>query len=82
MSSGVSSWGTHRKLIRVSEDLIYHSTAVEALKKLLSAHKGQRITIAEFKDWTGISRKYAIPLLEFLDREKMTRREGENRLVL
>jgi len=72
----------NRQLIRVSEDLIYHSAALEDLKKRLTAQKGKRITVADFKDWTGISRKYAIPLLEFLDREKVTRREGENRLIL
>jgi selenocysteine-specific elongation factor len=38
--------------------------------------------VAQFKEWTGVSRKYAIPLLEFLDREKVTRREGDERVVL
>jgi selenocysteine-specific elongation factor len=38
--------------------------------------------VGAFKEWTGISRKYAIPLLEFLDRERVTRREGDERLVL
>jgi selenocysteine-specific elongation factor len=38
--------------------------------------------VASFKEWTGVSRKYAIPLLEFLDREKVTRREGDERVVL
>jgi len=38
--------------------------------------------VAAFKEWTGVSRKYAIPLLEFLDREHVTRREGDERLVL
>ncbi|HUA83418.1 MAG TPA: selenocysteine-specific translation elongation factor [Bryobacteraceae bacterium] len=72
----------NRRLIRVNEDLIYHPKALEDLKKLLAAHKGARFSVPDFKDWTGISRKYAIPLLEFLDREKITRREGENRLIL
>jgi selenocysteine-specific elongation factor len=49
---------------------------------LLAAHKGERFGVPEFKEWTGISRKYAIPLLEFLDRERVTRRENERRLVL
>jgi selenocysteine-specific elongation factor len=38
--------------------------------------------VAAFKDWTGVSRKYAIPLLEYLDREHITRRDGNERLVL
>ena len=49
---------------------------------MLAAHKAQRFNVGAFKDWTGISRKYAIPLLEFLDREKVTRREGDERIVL
>jgi selenocysteine-specific elongation factor len=41
-----------------------------------------RFNVGTFKEWTGVSRKYAIPLLEFLDRERITCREGEERLVL
>ena len=44
--------------------------------------KGVQFAVPQFKDWTGISRKYAIPLLEYLDRERITRREGESRVVL
>jgi selenocysteine-specific elongation factor len=72
----------NRKLIRVSEELIYHPAALDDLKKILAQRKGSRFSVSEFKDWTGISRKYAIPLLEYLDREKITRREGENRVIL
>ena len=46
------------------------------------AHRGQPFSVPEFKVWTGISRKYAIPLLEFLDRMRVTRRIGDQRLVL
>ena len=72
----------NRKLIRVSEDLIYHASAIGEVKKVVVSRRGSHFTVADFKEWTGISRKYAIPLLEFLDREKVTRREGENRLIL
>ena len=71
-----------RKLIRVSDELVFHSTAMQSLRALLAPKKGQRFAVPEFKDWTGISRKYAIPLLEFLDRERVTRREGDSRVVL
>ncbi|MCX7603708.1 MAG: SelB C-terminal domain-containing protein [Bryobacteraceae bacterium] len=70
------------RLVRVSPELIFHRQAIEELKTLLRQKKGQRFGVAEFKDWTGISRKYAIPLLEFLDRERVTRREGNSRLIL
>jgi selenocysteine-specific elongation factor len=49
---------------------------------LLGARKGQKFGVAEFKEWTGVSRKHAIPLLEFLDRERVTRREGDSRIIL
>lgn len=72
----------NRKLVRVSEDLIFHASALDQLRALLASRKGSRFSVAEFKDWTGVSRKYAIPLLEFLDRERITRREGDSRIVL
>jgi len=68
-------------LIRVGQDMVFHSASIASLKDILASRRGQRFGVAEFKDWTGISRKYAIPLLEFLDREKVTRREGEQRLI-
>ncbi len=71
-----------KKLVRISEDLVFHQTAVARLRELMGQHKGQRFSVPEFKEWTGISRKYAIPLLEYLDRDKVTRREGDQRVVL
>ena len=52
------------------------------MRLLLATHKGERFSVGEFKDWTGISRKYAIPLLEYLDREHITLLDGDSRLVL
>jgi selenocysteine-specific elongation factor len=71
-----------KKLVKVSADLIFHPDALEHIKRSISAHKGRRFTVPEFKEWTNVSRKYAIPLLEFLDREHVTRREGDTRVVL
>jgi selenocysteine-specific elongation factor len=71
-----------KRLVRVSDELVFHISAIEALRSLLSAKKGVQFAVPEFKDWTGISRKYAIPLLEYLDRERITRRQGESRVVL
>ncbi len=71
-----------RKLVRVGDDLVFHRSAMEALRVLLATHKGERFTVPDFKEWTGVSRKYAIPLLEFLDRERITRRDGDSRTVL
>jgi selenocysteine-specific elongation factor len=71
-----------KRLVRVSDDLVFHCTAIEKLRAMLAAHHAARFNVGAFKDWTGISRKYAIPLLEYLDRERVTRREGDERVVL
>ncbi len=71
-----------KRLVKVAEDLLFHPSALERLHGLLAARKGQRFSVPEFKDWTGVSRKYAIPLLEYLDRERITRREGDTRVIL
>jgi selenocysteine-specific elongation factor len=70
------------RLVRVGQEMVFHRQALTELRALLVEKKGLRFGVGEFKDWTGISRKYAIPLLEYLDREKLTRRDGEQRLVL
>ncbi|MCX6596222.1 MAG: selenocysteine-specific translation elongation factor [Acidobacteria bacterium] len=69
------------RLVRIGAGLIYHRDAVGQLKQALAARRGQRFGVAEFKEWTGVSRKFAIPLLEFLDRERITRRDGDARLI-
>jgi selenocysteine-specific elongation factor len=72
-------------LVKVSEDLIFHREAIEGLRQLLADYRqkqGERLPIAAFKTMTGISRKYAIPLLEYLDRARVTRRVGDERVIL
>ena len=71
-----------QRLVRISEELIFHADVMAHIRKSLAAHKGRRFSVPEFKDWMGISRKYAIPLLEYLDRQRVTRREGDSRIVL
>jgi selenocysteine-specific elongation factor len=71
-----------KRLVRVAEDLALHASAVQTLRELLAARGGQRFSISDFKEWTDVSRKYAIPLLEYLDRERLTRREGDQRVIL
>jgi selenocysteine-specific elongation factor len=71
-----------KRLLRISEELVFHRSAIERLREMLAARKSQHFGITEFKEWTGISRKYAIPLLEYLDRERVTRRDGDRRLIL
>lgn len=72
-------------LIRVSPELIFHRDALSRLPMLLQNFKkakGERIGVPAFKELTGITRKYAIPLLEYLDRQRLTRRLGDERVIL
>jgi selenocysteine-specific elongation factor len=71
-------------LVKTSEDLVFHRAALEELRQKLQAEraKSPKIDISRFKDITGVSRKYAIPLLEYLDREHITRRVGDERIIL
>ncbi len=73
-----------RVLIRVTDELVFHQEAIQRLKSSLAEHKkkSDRLSVPQFKDLTGISRKYAIPLLEYLDRERVTRRAGDERIIL
>jgi selenocysteine-specific elongation factor len=71
-------------LIKISEELVFHQSALADLRQRVTALKSTtpRIDVARFKDMTGVSRKYAIPLLEYLDRERVTRRVGDERVIL
>lgn len=65
-----------------SDDLFVHVDALRKLSAQMAALRGKLIDVAGFKQLTGLSRKYAIPLLEYLDRERITRKQGDQRLVL
>ncbi len=72
-------------LVRVTVELVFHRTALERVRRLLADYKkqrGERMSVPAFKELTGITRKYAIPLLEHLDRERVTRRVGDERVIL
>ncbi|MGA9884377.1 MAG: selenocysteine-specific translation elongation factor [Candidatus Acidiferrales bacterium] len=72
-------------LVKVAEDLFFHRDAITHLRELIAGYRtdrGDRLQITAFKDLAGISRKYAIPLLEYLDREHVTRRAGDERVIL
>ena len=73
-----------RVLDRVGEGLIVHRDWLERLKREVRERfpAGSRIEVGAFKELTGLSRKYVIPLLEYLDRERVTRRAGNDRVVL
>jgi len=74
-------------LVRVQGEMFFHVQALDHLKRLLGQyaveHEPERlIDVAQFKELAGVSRKYAIPLFEYLDREHITRRAGDKRIIL
>jgi selenocysteine-specific elongation factor len=74
-----------KSLVKITEELVFHRSAIEKLRGLLAKYKlerGEHLPVSAFKELAGVSRKYAIPLLEFLDRERLTRRVGDERVIL
>ena len=74
------------EIVKVTEEFYFAKEAIDNLvkevKKFADKSPDRLIDVAMFKDIAGISRKYAIPLLEYFDREKITRRAGDKRLIL
>jgi selenocysteine-specific elongation factor len=73
-----------RVLIKLADDLVFHQTALQGLRQLMAVQKAKtpKIDVATFKDMLGVTRKYAIPLLEYLDQQRITRRVGDERIIL
>jgi selenocysteine-specific elongation factor len=73
-----------KTLIKVSDELVFHRSALDNLRTSVVALKSKspKIDVSRFKGLTGVSRKYAIPLLEYLDRERVTKRVGDERVIL
>jgi selenocysteine-specific elongation factor len=72
------------KLIKVADDYFVHREKWDELKSKIRELKASQKTfsVADFKGRFGVSRKYAIPLLELLDREGVTRRMGNERIII
>ena len=73
-----------RVLVKLSDELVFHRDALAALRTQIISQKAKtpKINVGTFKDLFGITRKHAIPLLEYLDRERVTRRVGDERIIL
>jgi selenocysteine-specific elongation factor len=70
-------------LVRLGSDsLCIDRSALEQLAEKVRALRGQTLDILSFKQLAGVSRKYAIPLLEYLDRQRITVKRGDKRFVL
>jgi selenocysteine-specific elongation factor len=68
------------ELIRIGPGLVYLPEQVEELKECMST-LGDGFSVAEFRDAAGLSRKYAVPILEWSDREGLTVRRGDTRRI-
>src|SRR5205823_5617818 len=75
-----------QKVLVKIDVLLFHDEALKRLKAEVTALKAPgrdaRLDVGAFKERFGVSRKFAIPLLEYLDRERVTRRVGDTRIVL
>jgi selenocysteine-specific elongation factor len=72
-----------RKLVRVRESLYFHAAALQEIQDTLVAHlkAKKELSPADMKDLFGVSRKYAIPLMEYFDAQRVTVRQGERRVL-
>jgi selenocysteine-specific elongation factor len=88
VAEAASAYLIRRKTLLKLDTLIVHREALEDLKRDMAGLKAAgagavvKIDVMQFKDRYGVTRKYAIPLLEFLDRERVTRRVGDARVLL
>ena len=73
-----------RLLAKVNEALVVENAALQKLVETVRARKSvsPRLGVGEFKELTGLSRKFAVPLLEYLDAQRVTRRVGDERVIL
>ncbi len=71
-----------KKIVQGKDGLLLHSKWLDEIIQNIKRSKKKELTIAEFKEITGLTRKYAIPLLELLDQMGVTRRKGSLREIL
>ena len=69
-------------LVRLAEGVYVHKDVLASARDRMASRKGETIDVGQFKDFFGLSRKVAIPLLEYFDREGITKRVGDARQVL
>jgi selenocysteine-specific elongation factor len=92
-AAGIDRWTARKiiqmlvkeqRLVRINDALVLDRAAVDKLIADVRARKASnpRFGVADFKELTGLSRKYAVPLLEYLDGQRITRRMGDERVIL
>ena len=68
-------------LVRLSPEILVHAEVLGGVEAKVREQKGRTMSVGDFRDLLGLSRKYLIPLLEHLDRRRLTRRVGDARVV-
>lgn len=68
---------------KIAEGLYYHRDTVEDAKRIVLEQIGKTgsITVSQFRDISGSSRKYALPVMEYFDAVRFTRRRGDERIL-
>jgi selenocysteine-specific elongation factor len=71
------------RIVRVSDSVVFAASAYDEMVKRIIDHikANGKITLGETRDLLNTSRKYAQPLLEYLDQQKITRRTGDERIL-
>jgi len=77
----LSSLVESERLIKLPEGVILHCQAVRKAAQVLAAHRSETITVSEFRDAIGATRKYALPLLQYFDNQGITHRVHDNRII-
>jgi selenocysteine-specific elongation factor len=81
----IADWLVGRgTLVRIPDGRLVHAAGIGGLVERLRAYgsRSRTIDVAGFKDLAGVTRKNAIPLLEYLDSVRITRRHGNLREIL
>ena len=69
-------------LVRLADGVYVHHDTLDAARVKMASRRGETIDVGQFKEFFGLSRKIAIPLLEYFDRQGVTKRVGDARQVL
>jgi selenocysteine-specific elongation factor len=72
------------RLVRLHDGKLFHAAALDDLRARLREHakRSKTLSVPQFKELAGVTRKHAIPLLEHLDATRVTRRVGNNREIV
>jgi selenocysteine-specific elongation factor len=70
------------KLVRLADGVYVHQNSLDTARQRIATRRGETIDVGQFKELFGLSRKIAIPLLEYFDRAGVTKRVGDSRQVL